>query len=115
MLEKLGSRFAEARETSGRSLAAVAEPAQISPAYLQKLERGEVGSPSPKVLRRVATVLGVPYLETLVLAGYLSKDERRQVEADPKMRVESHPLRDQKLSPDEWKAVGAFIKYLKSS
>ena len=72
MLTKLGELMAQARERKGRSLAAVAEPAKISPAYLQKLERGTVGSPSPRVLRRLAAGLEVPYLETMALAGYLS-------------------------------------------
>jgi len=105
--------MARAREREGRSLAAIAEPAKISAAYLQKLERGTVGSPSPRVLRRLAAVLDVSYLETMALAGYLSEDEKREVEATPRLRVDPHPLKDQKLTADEWRAVGAFIRHLK--
>jgi transcriptional regulator with XRE-family HTH domain len=114
MLEKLGKYLFEARESGEQSLASVAEQAKISPTYLQKLERGQVGSPSPRVLQRLAGTLEVGYLEMLLLAGYLSDEERREVQATPRLREEPHPLKDPKLTPDEWRAVGAFIRYLKA-
>jgi transcriptional regulator with XRE-family HTH domain len=111
MLIELGEELREAREQGARSLQSVAEPARISTAYLQKLERGQVGTPSPHVLRRLGAALQVPYLRLMSLAGYLSDDEERQVATDHGLRT-SHPLSDQKLRPEEWRAVGAFIKYL---
>ena len=51
---ELGRTLRSAREISGKSLKAVAEPAGISPAYLMKLERGDVTSPSPHILHRLA-------------------------------------------------------------
>jgi len=110
----LGNELRSARDAADRSLQAVAEPARISATYLQKLERGEVGTPSPHVLRRLGGVLGIPYLRLLSLAGYLSPDETRQVETDAGLRITGHPLRNRQLTPDEWRAVGAFIEYLKA-
>jgi transcriptional regulator with XRE-family HTH domain len=112
MLTELGEALKNAREQDGRSLQAAAESANISAAYLQKLERGQVGTPSPHVLRRLGTALNVPYLRLMSLAGYLSEQEERCVMADDELRAPRHPLADQQLVPEEWRAVGAFIKYL---
>jgi transcriptional regulator with XRE-family HTH domain len=111
MLNELAAELRKAREQLGVSLQAIADPARISVAYLQKLERGLVGSPSPHVLRRVASSTGLPYLRLMELAGYLEKDEvaaARERETTPR----PHPLAELKLSQEEWRAVGAFIKVL---
>ena len=114
MLTELGETLKNVRERDGRSLLAVAEPAKISTAYLQKLERGQVGTPSPHVLRRLSRALGLDYLLLMSLAGYLSRDEQRRVASDDKLRASRHPLASQQLTPEEWRAVGAFVKHLKS-
>jgi len=95
----------------GASLQAIADTAKISAAYLQKLERGEVTTPSPRVLRRLASSVGLPYLGLMELAGYLDEEEL----AEARLREPSprpHPLAGQQLTPEEWRAVGAFIKML---
>jgi transcriptional regulator with XRE-family HTH domain len=112
MLNELGTELKKAREERGVSLQAIADPANISVAYLQKLEGGRVGSPSPRVLRRVGSSVGLPYLLLMELAGYLDEAEvaaARERETTPR----PHPLAEQKLSQEEWRAVGAFIKELK--
>lgn len=111
MLEKLGSELKAAREQRDLSLEGVAGPAKISAAYLHKLERGVVNNPSPRVLARVAVALEVPYLRLMELAGYLDETQLAEVS----MRKPSkgpHPLAGQQLTPDEWRAVAAFIKQL---
>lgn len=111
MLTNLGNELKNAREKTGLSLEAVAGPAKISGAYLHKLERGVVNSPSPRVLARVAGALGVPYLRLMELAGYLDEDGLREARArNPS--PEPHPLADRDLTPEEWKAVGDFIQEL---
>src|SRR3954470_24255373 len=76
---ELGRTLKSVREMRGQSLKAVAEPAEISPAYLVKLEKGDVATPSPHILFRLAQVLGVEYLELMRLAGYVVPEagERR--------------------------------------
>jgi HTH-type transcriptional regulator, competence development regulator len=66
----LGEELHKVRQLRGMSLKAVAEPAGVSATYLQKLERGEVKSPSPHRLRRLADVLEVEYAALFALAGY---------------------------------------------
>lgn len=113
VLKALGEELRRARDTRGDSLQAVAEPARISAAYLQKLERGSVGTPSPRVLRRLAGALGLDYLRVMELADYLSREEAAEA-ARRAPRPRPHPLADQGLTPEEWRAVGAFVKTLKA-
>ena len=111
MLIELGEELHESRESRGLSLHAVAQSAKISAAYLHKLEKGVVKSPSPRVLRRLAGVLGVDYLRLMQLAGYLGEDEV----ADERVRHPAprpHPLADRELTQDEWREIGAFIQEL---
>ena len=111
MLIELGTELKSARDQLGLSLQAAAEAAKISAAYLQKLERGQVGTPSPHVLRRLGSSLGLPYLRLMELACYLDEaeaEETRSREPSPS----PHPLAGKKLTQEEWRAVGAFIKVL---
>ena len=111
MLIELGNELRKAREDKGESLASVADPAKISAAYLHKLERGVINSPSPRVLARLAVVLEVCYLRLMELAGYLDEEQlarARLREPSP----QPHPLAREQLTPEEWRAVGAFIKML---
>jgi transcriptional regulator with XRE-family HTH domain len=111
MLIELGKELHNLREEKGFSLETAASPAKISATYLHKLERGVVASPSPRVLARLAVILEIPYLRLMELAGYLDETQLAQVQ----MRVpsqEPHPLANQQLTQEEWRAVGAFIKTL---
>lgn len=111
MLIELGTELRSLRENKGISLETVAGPANISAAYLHKLERGNVASPSPRVLARLAVVLETSYLRLMELAGYLDETELAQM----RIRMPSHaphPLADQHLTQEEWRAVGAFIRTL---
>ena len=47
-----------------------ARRAEISSAYLSKLESDSVKRPSPAILHRLGEVLGVPYAELLALVGH---------------------------------------------
>jgi transcriptional regulator with XRE-family HTH domain len=113
MLEAMGGELKAARESTGASLQAIAEAAKISAAYLQKLERGRVGTPSPRVLRRLAHALELDYLHLMELADYLTKEEAQEAAHRPPS-PRPHPLASQALSPEEWRAVGAFIQTLKA-
>ena len=70
MAKSLGHEIHRVRQLRGLSLNGAATPAGVSAAYLQKLERDEVESPSPRRLHRLAEVLGVGYADLFQLAGY---------------------------------------------
>jgi len=91
MLSELGFELGNARNQKGLSLEGVAGPAAISAAYLHKLERGVVNSPSPRVLARVALALEIPYLRLMELAGYL--DEEQLAEARARALSNAPPAR----------------------
>lgn len=101
----LGTTLKSVRDMLGKSLKAVADPAGISPAYLVKLEKGEVVAPSPHVLHRLAGVLGVEYLELMRLAGYVVPER-----TGPRMNALSQALSSNDLTEDEAKAITAFLE-----
>lgn len=71
MTVNLGKALLQARTEQGRSLQVVGAEAKVSPAYLQKLEAGRVGSPNPRILARLGDALGLAYTDLMQLAGYL--------------------------------------------
>jgi transcriptional regulator with XRE-family HTH domain len=109
MLTELGDELKRARDAMDTSLQTVAMSANISTAYLQKIERGLVDTPSPHVLRRLAASLRVDYLNLMQLAMYLDYDEAALVRARMPAK---HPLANAKLTPEQWLAVGKFISGL---
>ena len=111
MTKNLGKELQSARKGKHLSLNTVAEPSNISATYLQKLERGLVNSPSPRVLARLAIVLDTPYLHLMELAGYLDEEQLAEITLRTD-KPKQHPLANQHLTPEEWKRVGTFIRDL---
>jgi transcriptional regulator with XRE-family HTH domain len=105
-----------ARTMKGLSLRAIADPAGISPTYLQKLERGEVRDPSPNILYRLSERLGLDYSDLMRLAGYVvpvgvdrgGRGTRRGTSAL------SHALSAEPLTGDEETALTEFLGFLRS-
>jgi len=65
-----GTFLRQARELRGLSAMETARRADISAAYLSKLENDSVKRPSPAVLHRLSEVLNVPYAELMALVGH---------------------------------------------
>ena len=84
----------------------MATAAEISAAYLQKLERGQVDEPSPRILRRLAAALGIEYTRLMELAGYEVASTRR-----PASRLATR-FAAADLTETEERAVAAFIDHL---
>lgn len=68
--QRMGEAMRLAREARGLSMQAAGAAAGISSGYLFKLERGYIGSPSPRVLQRLSPALEIDYAELMDLAGY---------------------------------------------
>jgi HTH-type transcriptional regulator, competence development regulator len=107
----LGTQLSQLRELRGQTLRTVAEAAGISGAYLLKLERDDVQSPSPHVLRRLADHYGVSYLGLMRLAGYEVTDGDRP---EPAVGVLADALAAEPLTDEEQRAVAAFLTTLRS-
>jgi transcriptional regulator with XRE-family HTH domain len=101
----LGEELRSARVSASRSLRDVARGAEISAAYLQKLERAQVKEPSPRILRRLSATLGVSYPRLMQVAGYGTPDSGR---ADPL----AFRFASTALTEVEERAVAAFVDHL---
>jgi len=104
--DQLGRELKAARAAAGKSLRSVAEEAGVSPAYVQKLEQGEVAAPSPKRLERLAATLGLDYDRLMAAAGYVvARATGGASPLDAKLAAAS-------LTQTEELAVAAFIDHL---
>jgi HTH-type transcriptional regulator, competence development regulator len=107
--QHLGSRLRQARDLKERSLSAVAKDADISTAYLQKLEVGDVRQPSPHVLHALSTVLDIDYAELMRLAGYVIPSGGG---GRPRRRNElTHALSSEELTEDEADALAEYLSW----
>ena len=70
MPPSFGALLRQAREVRELSVSDAARAAEISAAYLSKLENDAVKKPSPHVLHQLSEALGVPYAELMRLSGY---------------------------------------------
>ncbi len=70
MAPSFGAVLRQAREVRELSVVDAARAADISPAYLSKLENDAVKKPSPHVLHQLSQALTVPYAELMRLSGY---------------------------------------------
>ncbi len=104
------------RTMKGLSLRAIADPAGISPTYLQKLERGDVGDPSPNILYRLSEQLGLDYSDLMRLAGYVVPvgAERRSGGSRRGTSALSHALSTEPLTGDEETALTEYLGFLRS-
>jgi transcriptional regulator with XRE-family HTH domain len=109
--QRLGADLRQLRELRRSTLRQVADATDISAAYLLKLERGDVQSPSPHVLRRLATHFKVSYLDLMALAGYAVSDSG--VTRRPR-GVLASALVAEPLTESEERAMTAFLLTLRS-
>jgi HTH-type transcriptional regulator, competence development regulator len=106
----LATRLRDVRELRGLSLRAVAEPAGISPAYLQKLERGAVESPSPHALHGLAEVLDTPYEDLMALAGYVVPGPADETRGPMLIAGERS---SERLDADEARQLAEYLAFLR--
>lgn len=106
--------LSNARRIKGRSLRSVADGAKISPTYLQKLERGEVGDPSPNVLHRLSEELGLDYGDLMRRAGYVVPTARRKTAGATSRRgALTHSLSSEPLTGEEEAALTTYLRMLR--
>lgn len=99
------------RARAVRQLTAVeaARAADISPAYLNKLENDAVKRPSPHVLDQLGRVLGVPYAELMRLCGYPVPGEEA---TNPAVAVETSLFTD--LTDDEREELLEYLAWYRA-
>lgn len=105
---ELGQRLRDVRELRDRSLSDVATEAEISPAYLQKLEAGGVKQPSPNVLHKLAGALNLDYAEVMRLAGYVVPDGPRTRRRKNEL---TYALSSEPLTDDEAEELARYLDW----
>jgi HTH-type transcriptional regulator, competence development regulator len=112
---ELGEQLKSVRLVKGLTLRDVARAAEISVAYLQKLEGGAVAQPSPKVLNRLSAALDVPYDTLMVLAGYqaMVSESGAVLSSRGTKDAFASAINSTDLTKEERKAVAAFIAHLR--
>lgn len=81
MSQTLGVYLGQCREIKNLTLREVEQGAEVSNGYLNQLEKGNVKSPSPHILYKLANFYKVPYEHLLRLAGYIvPKNEKARKE-----------------------------------
>jgi transcriptional regulator with XRE-family HTH domain len=91
-------REARANSEQGFSLRQVAARCDITPAYLSRVERGEVAPPGEDTLVKLAKEIGEDPDVLLAMAGKISADLRAVILARPKLFAEL--IRSIKDTPD---------------
>ena len=117
--EALAQELRRARTALDLSLRAVEDATGISNAYLSQLERGQVKTPSPQKLEKLATVYGMAYERLLVLAGYLKESGESAGEKDVdngaekgKLPLLHRALVDADLTPEDELLAVDYITFL---
>jgi len=106
---RLGGWLKNAR--GKKSISAVARDAHISPAYLQKLEAGEVKQPSPNHLFSLSKALGLDYGELMRLAGYIVPGDVTGSSHRKQRNELTHALRSETLTPEEAYELEKYLSW----
>jgi len=109
MPKKLGELLLEQRQLKGLNLRRVEEETGVSNGYLNLLENGKVGEPSPNILYKLAEFYGIEYADLLEAAGYASKGVSRS----HKQGI-AFSLREGEITDGELEELKRFIQFLKS-
>lgn len=108
----LGGLLRQARELQQESISTVAKKAEISTAYLQKLEVNDVRQPSPNVLYSLSTVLDIDYGELMRLANYTVPNE---VDTQKRRRNElTHALSSEALTEEEANELAEYLMWYRT-
>ena len=102
-MTRFGQHLRETRERLRHddrrySLRQVAHRIEVEPAYLSKIERGDVPPPSEEKTKRLAAELGEDPAVLLAMAGKVSKDLQDIIRKRPKLFA--NLIRELKEAPD---------------
>ncbi len=119
--KKLGAELRRLRQTKnggqGVSLRDVQNSTKINNAYLSLLENGEISTPAPIRLHKLAEYFGVPYERLMLLAGYMKEKDGEHSESTS-FHIPPHAERyfaQANLSDSEWEKLVSFAaEYVKS-
>jgi HTH-type transcriptional regulator, competence development regulator len=111
--KRLGEELRRLRKAKnggeGVSLRDVEKETKISNAYLSLIENGDIESPSPRRLHKLADYYGVPYEALMFLAGYMKEPAQKKASRAVRMPVHAeHYFRQANLTDEEWDKLVTF-------
>ena len=106
-MRKLASALKELRNNAKLSQAVLAERAEVSPAFIYKLEAGEYTTLSIDKSRQLAKGLGMVFRDFLEAVGVL--DDTATPKADLAL---ASALRKRKLNDDQVKKIVSFVEFV---
>ncbi len=109
---ELGKRLRRARDRRNIPLSAVSAAADISTAYLQKLESGGVKQPSPNILFQLAEALDLDYAELMRLAGYVVPN--RTDETERRRNELTYALSSEELTDEEAEELSKYLDWYRT-
>ncbi|AEE14382.1 helix-turn-helix domain protein [Thermodesulfobium narugense DSM 14796] len=109
MTNEFGKFLKEARVRKGINQRRLALLSGIDPGYVNKLESGKMPPPSPKVLKNIASVLGIDELDLYLRAGYITDDLTKKFSEEPEFSMMFYALKV--LSKEEQKSILDFVKF----
>lgn len=96
-MSKFGEYLRRIRKLKGLTLTKLEELSGVSNSYLSQVENGQF-KPSVEILKKLAKVLDVPYIELLQKAGVLEEDivdgENELLKENIRLNEENRKLRE---------------------
>lgn len=108
----LGKKLKSLRELRGFSLRELKSKTGISAAHLLLLENNKVRSPSPMMLKKLASAYDISFELLMKTAGYLWEDPEKKEEKMPRPVPELFKFIDD-FSAQEIEELEKFIKFLR--
>jgi transcriptional regulator with XRE-family HTH domain len=74
-VDSFGQELKKLRGERRMSIRELGEASGVSHCYLSQLENGEREAPKPKLVRKLANGLKMPYVRLMLLAGHLKEED----------------------------------------
>jgi len=107
----LGTYLWHQRQVLGWSLRQAEDKSNVSNAYINQIELGEIRKPSPGILLRLANAYGAPYQHLMELAGHIAVTESPSTKLRGALPTSTLP--DLQLTREEEKEVREFVSWIR--
>lgn len=109
MSRKFGDLLRELREKRGYSINKLAEKSGVSAAHISRLENEIRPAPSPRVIEKIAKILG-NFENLMAAAGYLDATQQKQQADNPELssleeQIRAHLRMDPDLTEEDIKVI----------
>lgn len=111
-IKELGQYLRNLREVLGYSTYDVNKLCDISPSYLSLMENGK-RKPSAIILKKLAPIYNVNYVELYEKAGYIDLAEKERLSINSNNNTE-YVIDTKGLTEDEIESVKRYVEFIKN-